>query len=420
LLSAFSATPALAVSGDNFEYHGYMRAGMGSSVNGGDQVCYHQANIPGNEFRLGNECGIYGENYLQAYTNRSKDPNAEFFRANFDFSYNPAGKNLGEPPNFNVFGAFVEAAHLGGGEHSFWIGKRYYRTTDAHMDDFFYFADTSGNGGGVEGIPLFNGKFAIALLQEDAPASDYNVINGNTVYVNGQPSQVSIQNGERPRTMLIDLRLLEMKIADHNQLNFWAGYAFSNGGTDGVTGQVFNSNSGFVGGVKYQYQTPSGYNRLSAIYGYGLMQGMNLSGTPFGADPTELQGQGFTSSAHRVRLVEEFVIQPVSYFATAFAAFCETWNSGAASFDNGHWYSVGARPIYFFSDHYSIMAEIGASNVKQTGLTGTQAGTPLVRATIAPQITPKSEFFARPSLRAFLTDTFGHDSAYGLQGEVWF
>jgi hypothetical protein len=48
--------------------------------------------------------------------------------------------------------------------------------------------------------------------------------------------------------------------------------------------------------------------------------------------------------------------------------------------------------------------------------------TPMARVTIAPQISPKSEFFSRPVLRLFLTDTVtqDHGVSYGFQGECWF
>jgi maltoporin len=133
-----------------------------------------------------------------------------------------------------------------------------------------------------------------------------------------------------------------------------------------------------------------------------------------------LVGQNDIDGAHRVRLLDEFVFQPVPSFATAFAAIYETWNPGTADYDSGRWISVGARPTYFFTDHYSLAFQLGASNVKQPGPAGSVASTPLVRATLSPQITPKAEFYSRPSLRAFLTRTFGQETAYGFQGEVWF
>ena len=76
---------------------------------------------------------------------------------------------------------------------------------------------------------------------------------------------------------------------------------------------------------------------------------------------------------------------------------------------------------YYFTDHYSLLAQLGVSNVLQPGTA--QSAVPMVRGTLAAQITPKPEYFSRPSLRAFLTDTagdVGQGTAFGFQGEVWF
>ena len=220
---------AWAVTGDGFDYHGYMRAGSGSNFDGGNQTCHQLSGVPGNEFRLGNECGIYGEAYFQAYTPNPKKADGEFFRANFDISYNPNGNNLNEQPNFGIFGAYIEAGRVEGIPETFWVGKRYYRDTDIHMDDFFYFADTSGNGAGVQDIPLFrNGKLAFAIMREDTNETATGITPANPV---------TTQNGI-PRNLLFDVRLFQLPLDAKNQLNFWGGFATATGGTDAVTGQT--------------------------------------------------------------------------------------------------------------------------------------------------------------------------------------
>jgi maltoporin len=410
-LGAFSGlSSAWAVTGDGFDYHGYMRAGSGSNFDGGNQTCHNLAGVPGNEFRLGNECGIYGEAYFQAYTPNTKKADGEFFRANFDISYNPNGDNLNEQPNFGIFGAYIEAGRVEGIPETFWVGKRYYRDTDIHMDDFFYFADTSGNGAGVQDIPLANGKLAIAIMREDTQTND--------PAVNGVASPVTTQNGV-PRTLLFDVRLFQLPLDAHNQLNFWGGLATATGGTDPVSGVSVSNATGEVLGVKEQFQNDLGYNRATVIFGRGLMQGMNLGGF-FGADPTQIMGEPYSQDAHRVRAVEEFVFQPSRQFATSFAAIYETWTINPA-FQTGRWVSVGARPTYFFSEHYSLAFEAGAADAKLS-TSNTTPSTPLVRFTLAPQLSPTSEFFSRPVLRAYITETTSASQgpAFGFQGEVWF
>ncbi len=420
------APNALAVSAENFEYNGYMRTGVGSNLKGGDMNCYHQANVPGNEFRLGNECSIYGENLLRAYTNSALKDQGEFYRANFGFSYAPNGKNMGEPPNFYVYSAYIEAGRLDDSEAVTWVGKRFYRDGDLHIDDFFYFADTSGSGAGIERIKLFNAHLALAMMFEDTDSTNglTTVVNGVTVPVNKPITTTQI--GE-PRTILLDARLFDLVIADHQKLNLWGGIATSSGGTDTVTHITYGDSTGLVGGVKHIYDLGNnGYARTSVLYGSGLMQGLNLGGQ-FGTDPTQTQGHSFDQSARRWRLVEDLMWQPSSKFAAALGAVYENWNFNSPNGVNGQWASLGIRPIYFFTDHYSLVFDAGASSVRQAGsFTG---AVPMYRVTIAPQISPKPQFYARPVLRAFLTRTFTQGSptellstntSFGFQGEVWF
>ena len=42
------------------DMHGYLRSGTGNNLQGGKQNCFNNPGSEGNEFRLGNECGIYG------------------------------------------------------------------------------------------------------------------------------------------------------------------------------------------------------------------------------------------------------------------------------------------------------------------------------------------------------------------------
>jgi maltoporin len=412
------AQSAFAVSGDSFEYLGYMRTGVGTNLKGGDQNCYHQSNVPGNEFRLGSECSIYGENLFRAYTSGAKSDKGEFYRSNFGFSYNPGGKLQGEVPNFYVFSAFVEAGRLNDSNSIIWVGKRFYRDGDLHIDDFFYFADTSGSGAGIEQIPLWNGSLALALMFEDSNSTD----PATTAPVSAATPTTTV-NGV-PRTVLLDARLFDLKLTDKDRLNFWAGIATSTGGVDTRTNVNYDNAGGYVGGAKYIRDLDKGYEKFAVVYGAGLMQGLNLGGS-FGTDPTKTLGQAYDPGSHRFRVVEDMMFQPNKSYAVAFGAVYESWTLSSAT-TAGRWFSVGARPIYFFNDHYSIALEAGGSNVKQAGDTG---GKPMYRVTIAPQISPKPEFYARPVLRAFLTRTFvqGTSNALvstatsvGFQGEVWF
>ena len=97
------------------------------------------------------------------------------------------------------------------------------------------------------------------------------------------------------------------------------------------------------------------------------------------------------------------------------------------------WASVGARPVYFFNDRFSVALEAGIDWTKSDPL---GADGHLWKITIAPQISRGDKFFSRPVLRAFLTYAAWSEDfkgrvggtayenatdgwSYGLQAEAW-
>ena len=57
-----AALLAVAGSAQALEFHGYFRSGIGWGSKDGGQTCFGLPGVPGNgNFRLGNECGTYGE-----------------------------------------------------------------------------------------------------------------------------------------------------------------------------------------------------------------------------------------------------------------------------------------------------------------------------------------------------------------------
>jgi len=103
--------------------------------------------------------------------------------------------------------------------------------------------------------------------------------------------------------------------------------------------------------------------------------------------------------------------------------------------------SLGARPIYAFTDHFRVATEIGYDRFKpHSGDTRH-----LWKITVAPEISVGKAFFSRPVLRAFVTyaswnsaaanaagtyssgnnngiGMYGTDHSgitYGLQAEAW-
>ncbi len=387
-----SASPSFAVTGEDFEYKGYFRSGTGANFSGGGQNCYNEVGTSGNQFRLGNECSDYGEAYFIAHVLKPKKEKAMFFDTRVSLAYNPPGYTQYENPNFSLIEVYIEGGHFDDSPLTYWVGKRFYREPGLHMDDFFYFADSSGNGGGVQNIPLIGGKLAVALLTE----------SGSVVTTSG-----------RSRTLMADVRLFQVPISPVDDLNFWATVSVSKGGVDS-TGIQYENSTGTTFGVKYHRKLGTvGDNNLALVWGRGLSQGLTLAGT----NPAPILGANTQNSSWRLRAVNDLVVNLSEKWAFQVGAVFERWNTGGNGNASGTWLSLGARPIYFFSEVFSVAVEVGGSSVTYPG---SGQNNKFIRTTIAPQITPKIDFFARPALRAYVTNTWGRSSGFGLQGEVWF
>lgn len=231
------------------EFHGYLRAGGGSSGKDGSQACFQ---LPGaySKYRLGNECESYGElafdhevfegkngvkfNYhgrLAVITGQNQD---------FETLDNTGNNQIASREQwFEAKGLpFMNGA-------SVWGGKRFYDRQDVHITDFYYW-DTSGYGIGVEDLPLGDFKFSYALLR-----------NGN---------------GTDSATTRHDFRLKGIKIGDAGDLTL--GLQMNQAGND-TKGKDNNGTAltlqHFKGGVF------GGFTKTALMYGRGSANSLSLA-----------------------------------------------------------------------------------------------------------------------------------------------
>jgi len=393
-----------ATGSDNFEFKGYFRSGTATSSLGGDQECFNNVGSSGNEFRLGNECDAFGSVKFRAYQLRDKE-SKKYFYAHYTMEFGPEAHSISDAnKDFKVVELYIEGGNLFKKEGmSYWIGKRHYRDVDLHMLDFFYYAAMSGNGGGIKNIKTRYGDIAIAQLREVGSTDTSIGKRGSTVW---------------------DFRLTDSKISKNSKMNYWLGYAEAK--ATGNSDSKDHKANGYVVGLRLNTQFKKGHNNLSVIYGDGLLAPQKLS-SPDDAN----------EEAKSLRFVEELSLSLSSAWEIQLGAVYEKKETGTNTNNKNHWISMGARPVYFINDHFSIATEVGHSIVKND--VNDRTTRRLTRLTIAPQISIDRGQFARPTLRAFYTKSFWNDenktsvgiaapsfinktsgASYGLQGEIWF
>lgn len=421
------------------DYKGYMRASPGINSQGGRSLLINNKGSTGNEFRLGNEA-TYGESSFLTHIVPNQQNQGPYFDVGLTLAFDQAGNSQysdtssGTPYSQNttskyvntlqVIEAYVQGGRIDGSSISYWAGKRFYRSSSIHMNDFFYFADMSGNGGGLKDISFFGAHLNLAYL----------------IY---SDSRIKGTNGH-PAKQVLDIQIQDIRISDSNNLHFWwaEGYSAPGTGLDESSNVVdYKASGGRALGVNWAHAySATSVNNLAIVSGSGVMESLTLN-----------NHAAVTTSAEqkqsRVRIVDNFNSEINSNWGLEVGLIYEQIHTANSTSDQITWHSVGARPIYYFSDFYQVAFEIGQSIVKdntELDTEGNKVGQrELTRITLSPAVVLGKGYFKRPVIRSFITHGFwneankhsqfgvarNYEAAFvglnnstqvGLQAEVWF
>jgi len=342
------------------EFHGYFRSGIGWSEKDGGQTCFGLPGAQGNgNFRLGNECGTYGEAQFDHNLYEGKD--GVKFDYHVMFGYFAQGQqdfeNLAASGNHIALRQnYAEAKSLpflNGG--SAWVGKRYYQRHDIHINDFFYW-NTSGPGAGVEKIGLggdLTTSFAILRNNGNNLANDPNA-NATTT---------------------LDARVAGIGLGPAGALE--VGVLFNKADT-----KLAGKKNGTAVLAEHTINVLGGVNKVFVVWGNGsqnnagISVGNNVPGTQDGT-------KGVLDSF-------QWQISP---------AFSGMATVGYYDFKNNYkWTFAGARPVFHVTDYFKLQFEGGYNRVKAASQA--DAAT-LTKITVAPTIVAGRGFWTRPELRFF-------------------
>lgn len=403
------------------DFTGYLRGGTGTNWGGGKQECFYNAGTPGNFLRLGNECTFYTELAFVFHHVKPTSEDPVYFNTQLRLEMGALGNRQWEAASnrdINQIEAFVEAGGFSEFPGSVWVGKRFYRDVDVNIFDWYYYADMSGVGAGVDQIPLGSGQFAFAhLIQANEDINDSSV--------------------GRPVLQALDLRWKNVVLDKDNKFNLWAVYAWAPRGTDS-NGNTFTRTSGYSLSSKINSRVFGGNNNLAVMYGQGALRDLNIYGT-ISVQPSD-ESQNHASTW---RFVNDWNHDVSEHWALIVAMAANYTNLGTPQNKNFEWQEIGLRPVYFFSDRTQLAVEGGFSRVKnQSERDG--GGNPvgertLARITIAPQLALSKSIWGRPVMRAFLSHSFWNNAnksfiagnapsfadrnegtSFGYQFEVWF
>ena len=382
------------------EYHGYFRAGLGSSTDSrGPQSCF---GLGGNtmRYRLGNECDTYGE--FEYQKEMAKSANGVSFVGHIMVAaYTPS--SAVSDSDLSMSKMYVEAKNihtLNGG--TAWIGKRYYMRPDIHMLDLQYI-NMNGTGGGIDQYKLGPGRISYGFFKDnDKPGN--SAIRQNLVY-QGIPVN---QDG----TLEVLTTLITPDKKDSTSHGGWQATV-----------------------LHKQDKVWGGANTFGIQYGVG-------PGTGAGGQCCDRMGTTGSirngSDVTRLRIFNSLWIQPTPEWSAEMVAIVQRDKSNVSG-GSSTWTTVGVRPVYAVNDNFKLQFELGTDRV--TSPTG-GAAQRLTKLTFAPTLTAGKGYWSRPELRAFVTYGKWNDAAtaavnkanesgpvygtatsgtsFGLQVETWF
>lgn len=372
-LTAALALLAAAGAAQALDYSGYFRGGPGLTSKNTARACYHLHEGAGNgiahglNYRLGNECDIYGEFQLDQ---KYKTDAIEYSGSVMVTHYTNATDNNSSGLNFEQL--FAEAKGFDVlPEASFWIGKRRGRRGDVHIVDWF-FTDMKGVGAGVRGISAGSGKLGFAWYKTDGDTS-----------------------ATRPGNRL-NVEVLEIDSNPGGKANLFATY----------------TQGDFTGGT-------SGYG-LSLRHDQAKLFGTSISNTLWlqaatGSTSLESNFGDLTrkASAKSFRIVESINWQTGAFGGQALALY------GTSEDSNGKKTTattIGGRVSYGLTKNFKLVSELGTSQYKTDGA----ATARLTKLTIAPTLSINSDFWSRPELRLYVTTARWNSAAGNVTGAANF
>ena len=343
------------LSASALEFAGYLRSGVGNSLNGGKQSCFK---LPGAEakYRLGNECEQYAELELRQDV-YSFDDGSVLSVDGMASLYNQYDRQLtfqgdnGAARLPQLYAQWSNLPSLNGG--SLWAGRRYYKRNDIHISDFYYW-NQSATGAGVEDVLIGGLKYSYALSRKD------NLYQEN--YVTRHDFNVAGFNTNPGGELELGLSYLDKP----ERTDAHSGWA--------ITAQHVQSE--FLGGK----------NKFAVQYGEGSGTGLGYTGD-FRLD----------NSSKRYRIVEFFDWQVTPRFGGQIEAVYQ--KDFRPDGGNQEWLSLGVRPAYAISEQFKLVTELGHDQVKAAH--GTRK---LSKFTFAPTWSPKGPgFWTRPEVRLYYT-----------------
>jgi maltoporin len=288
-----------------------------------------------------------------------------------------------------LFQAYIETKNLFLPKLSLWAGARFYRGTDVHIADYFFFNNLTGQGVGL----MYGGLDVAVLLQTSLTSSQYNW----DANADGNPDV------RRQRTVFVGQYTLP--VVDTFRLHFLGEFHLLPAGRflGGTT--PLPSDFGWVAGVKTRVDLASlsegSFNEFSVRYGNRAANGSRAGSQTWSTFGLADESGQFDGAAG-LEVVEHFLLN-VSPLLSLNGYGILHYSEGAseAAADRGMNYAVGVRSFLYLADRFHLVNEASFQGRRD----GREPWGTAFKFTIAPTIVPSGQrsAWARPHFRLFYT-----------------
>ncbi|MET0405659.1 MAG: carbohydrate porin [Cystobacter sp.] len=422
VIAAAMAMPSAnaSVLYDRLEISMYGRMGAAWDPRSGRFVSGQRMNMTGSAIGGRLEEGDYLEPtikiHLLAPSTDTTQPYVDFVLTPSMYSQNGLFAGLfssgGDSLSVQLFQAYMETGNILLPGLRVWGGTRFYRGTDVHIADTFYFNNLAAQGGGIVYGPL---DLAI-LMQTSVNSGQYNFdANGD--------GRIGAGDIRRQRTVFVAQYVHKFE-AGHSVQGLAELHVLPAAKVrrtrDGAEEEVgLNSDLGWVAGVKAHLDLGNGaFNDMSIRYGTRAASGARAGAQTYGpfGDPDSF---GRYDDAAGLQAVEHFLYNFGTTFSLNAYAMLH-YNTGLRpgtepgtqvkreSLDFG----VGARGQYYISDHFHLIGEAHYLGLKDDANANPDLAT-AVKFSIAPTFVPfgARSMWTRPHFRIFYTVALYNDAA---------
>jgi maltoporin len=405
----------------DLEFNGYMRAGIGMNTAGGAAASYGNGGSGHAVGRLGDEVDTYAEIALgkgvYEKDNTKFSIHTRLSYATKEGNVDKQGNSMqrvGDGGPWDSGNTSLREAFAKGDfeNYTIWAGKRFYQRKDIHILDFYYL-NNSGYGAGVENIDVGFANFsaAVTMASEDWQ-DDYSGGLGGDDWRRAYKGDLRLSGIQANENGSIDLALI-------------AGTAsLSDGQKTNVSDTSITDNSGLLLTAEHtQGNFFGGFNKFIVQYG---TDGFAIGGfdNHAGEGLNATKGTGY-------RFIDWGVIEQEKWnlgysFIYGSKDIDETAANNGFMKGKTDFYNAVVRPGYKWNDHLATVLELGYANERTEG----NDWQDLTKVTLAQEWNAGSNFWARPSIRAYVSHYSGDkvdvdnngnkaETMVGVQVEAW-